>query len=63
MKKMSKAHEPVTGKPVGKRLFCRFRCKWENYIEINFKEMRCEDVKWSTCLRTGVSGGLLLIRQ
>jgi hypothetical protein len=51
----------LEGKPEGKRPLERARCRWENGIKIDFREIGCGEGVWSgfTWLRIGIAGGLL----
>ena len=39
-------YEVLVGKPEGKRLLGRPRCRWEDNIKLDLQEVGCEDVDW-----------------
>jgi hypothetical protein len=43
---MRNAYNISVGKPEGKRPFGRPRCRWEDTIKMDLKEIRWEDVNW-----------------
>jgi hypothetical protein len=40
------AYRVLVGKPEGKREIGRARCRWENNIKIDFREMGWGDMDW-----------------
>jgi hypothetical protein len=44
MGKMRNACRILTGKPEGKSTLGRARCRWEDIITMDLKEIRCEGV-------------------
>jgi hypothetical protein len=53
------AYNVLEGIPEGRRPLGRLRRRWENYIEINIRDVKREAWIGSIWLRTGTSGGLL----
>ena len=39
-------HRVLVGKPEGKRLLGRPRCRWEDNIKMDLQEVGCGDVDW-----------------
>jgi hypothetical protein len=39
-------HKVLVGKPEGKRLLAKPRCRWENNIQMDFQEVGCEGLDW-----------------
>jgi hypothetical protein len=46
MGEMTNAYKMVVGKPEGKRPLRRSRCRWEDNIRIDLKEIGWENVNW-----------------
>jgi len=36
----------LVGKPEGKRLLGKLRCRWEDYIKMDLQEVGCEGMDW-----------------
>ena len=36
----------LVGKPEGKRLLGRSRCRWEDNIKVDLQEVRCGGMEW-----------------
>jgi hypothetical protein len=49
----------LVGRPEGKRPLGRPRCRWEDNIKTDLREIGIDGVNWISWLRTGSSGGLL----
>jgi hypothetical protein len=47
------------GKPKGKRPLERSRCRWEDGINVDLREIGWRVWSGFTCLRIGIIGGLL----
>jgi hypothetical protein len=41
------AHIPIVRRPEGRRPFGRPRCRWEDNISVELREIRCESVEWT----------------
>jgi hypothetical protein len=39
-------YEVLVGKPEGKRLLGRPRCRWEDNMKMNLQEVGCQDMDW-----------------
>jgi hypothetical protein len=39
-------YRALVGKPERKKTLGRPRCKWEDNIETDFQEVKCEDMDW-----------------
>jgi hypothetical protein len=59
MGKMRNVHNILVGKPEGKRPGGRSRCRWEDNIRMDLREMWWEEWTGFMWLRIGTSGGLL----
>jgi hypothetical protein len=53
------AYRILVGKPEGRRPLGRFRCRWEDNIKINLREMGWGSWTGSILLRIGRGGRLL----
>jgi hypothetical protein len=40
------AYTIIVGKPEGKRLIQRLRCRWEDNIKIDLREIGWDDMNW-----------------
>jgi hypothetical protein len=49
----------LVGKPEGKRLLGRLRCRWEDNIKTDLQEVGCGVWTGSSWLRIGTGGGHL----
>jgi len=49
----------LVGKPEGKRLLGRLRCRWEDNIKMDLQEVGCGVWTGSSWLRIGTGGGHL----
>jgi len=55
------ARRVLVGKPEGKRLLGRRRCRWEDNIKPDLKEVGCRVWTGLIWLRIGTGGGFLLM--
>jgi hypothetical protein len=46
LEQMRSAYKTLVGKPERKGLLGRSRCRWEDIIKLDLKEIRCEYVYW-----------------
>jgi hypothetical protein len=55
------AYRILVGKPEGKIILGRARCRWVNNIKMNLREIEWDGMDWIglILLRIGTSGGLL----
>jgi hypothetical protein len=54
-----KCIQNLVGKPEGKRLLGRRRCRWEDNIKIDLREMGLEGMDWIHLADDRLVGGLL----
>jgi hypothetical protein len=55
---MRSAYKILAGKPGGKRQLRRPRCRWEDTIKVDFREMGLEGVDWIRLTQDiGTAGG------
>jgi len=47
------------GKPGGKRLLGRPRCRWEDNIKMDLQKVGCGGMDWIEVFRIGTGGGQL----
>jgi hypothetical protein len=52
-------HRVLLGKPKEKRPLERPRCRWEDGIKMDLRELGWGDVEWIHLARIGIFGGLL----
>jgi hypothetical protein len=59
MEEMRNSYKILVRKPEGERPIKRYRCRWEDNIRMDLREIRWEGVDWIHLARTGTSGILL----
>ena len=47
MDESTNAYRVLVGKPEGKRPLGRPRCRWEDNIKMDFREVGCDPVDWA----------------
>jgi hypothetical protein len=52
----------LVGRPEGKTLVGRPRCRWENNITMGIQEVGWGSMGWITVAKIGTDGGLLWMR-
>jgi hypothetical protein len=55
-------YSSLVGKPQGKRLRGRPRCRWEDNIKMDNRQIFCEGLTWIYWYGTGSVGGILRTR-
>ena len=49
MEQSRNAYKVLLGKPEGKRPLGRLRCRWEDNIKMDLREVGCHSGDWITC--------------